>query len=130
MKNTPDWARLKTEGRAKDIGVPWVEAEAVLLAELYTERGVARSIAAAYLRGGVDSLAEYDEALKQEEPLELENREQLFLDAGEAGLNVTPDTPTDVLVAELQQKVVKKKSSKKEVAPKKEKPLVEVKKAK
>ncbi len=68
MSNELDYTKLVAQGRAKAFGVPWSEAELTFLVSLGKPleeggRGLARSVAADYLRAGVLTLEAYDKAV-------------------------------------------------------------------
>lgn len=61
-----NYENLVAEGRAKAHGLPWSPEELELLISLEKERGVARVSAADYIRNGIKSLEDYDQAVKKD----------------------------------------------------------------
>jgi len=59
-----DFSKLVPQGRAKANGVCWSETELELLISLERERGLARNVAADYIRNGISSLEDFDKATK------------------------------------------------------------------
>jgi hypothetical protein len=99
-----DWSKLVSQGRAKAIGVSWSEAELKARYEL--------GIPAEYVRQGILTKEDYDNALKQG-PIEQKTKEEVMKEAKEEGISATPDAPKEV-VADLVQKAKEKKAK---VAP-------------
>jgi hypothetical protein len=110
MSQTPNWGSLVAKGRAKAIGVPWTEEEAL-----------ARSlgIPAEYVRSGILTVEDFETAQKDDakagRPLERLPHNELVALAKERGIEFTPETPDATLAQLLAVKPVKpvKKSKKK-----------------
>ena len=104
----PNWGKLYTSGRCKEIGVAWSEEEAVALSQ---------GIPAQYVRDGITSLEEYEEVKKSDEkngtPLERQTRAELVEKANELKVVFTPQTP-DYALARLISQAKPKKEVKKE----------------
>lgn len=97
---SPNWARLKQQGRAKDIGVPWSaeEANAVFVLKIPAE----------FVRRGCITTEDYDELKAEDEkvmskdgelPLAAMPREQLLKKANDAGIVFTNDATEETLRA-------------------------------
>jgi len=99
-----NWAKLKAEGRAKDIGISWSEEE---LKAVYTEK-----IPADYVRKGILTVEQYTEALELEEKsgksLETEDIEVIKAKAKDLNINATPDADKDSLIRNIKVKEAKK----------------------
>lgn len=67
-----NYDNLVTKGRAKAYGQPWSPEELEFLISLERERGLARSLAADYIRNGIKSLKDYDKAKENDfKPLDV-----------------------------------------------------------
>jgi hypothetical protein len=91
----PNWAKLKEEGRVKDIGISWNEEE---LKALYEEK-----IPADYVREGILTKEDYAKALEQEakdgkKSIAKMSKEDLMSEAVQLGVKVTPDASKESLV--------------------------------
>jgi len=114
-----DWGKLVAQGRAKAIGVSWNEEE---LKAIY-----ALKIPAEYVREGILTTEDYQNALAGEKPAVLQPREKLVEQAKEVGIEATPDAPKEVLADLIgKKKVLAKKEVK--VAPKAQKAVKKTKK--
>lgn len=60
-----DWTNLVSQGRAKAYGVAFSVEETDFRQKLELERGLSRIDAANFVRAGVASLKEYDEAVEK-----------------------------------------------------------------
>ena len=61
-----NYAKLVSSGRAKAHGVCWTAEELELLISLVKERNVIMTVAADFVRNGVESLEDYDKAVKKD----------------------------------------------------------------
>jgi len=93
-----NYNKLVGQGRAKAIGQPWTAEELEALITLERERKLHRTIAADYIRNGILTVEDYDEAKKKDfKPLNEE----------EASVKASDD------LKKRGEKVVKKDKSKK-----------------
>lgn len=60
-----NYAKLVSSGRARAVNQPWEAEELELLFVLIKERKVAMTIAADFIRNGIESLEEYDKAVEK-----------------------------------------------------------------
>lgn len=60
-----NYANLVIQGRAKAHGQPWSPEELELLIEI-EKKGVSRTSAADYIRNGIKSLEDYEQAVKKD----------------------------------------------------------------
>lgn len=60
-----NYAKLVSSGRAKAYGVLWSAEELELIRSLIEERKIAMTIAADFVRNGIESLEDYDKAVKK-----------------------------------------------------------------
>lgn len=60
-----NYANLVIQGRAKAHGQPWSPEELELLISI-EKKGISRASAADYIRNGIKSLEDYDEAVKKD----------------------------------------------------------------
>ena len=88
-----NWAKLKAEGRCKEIGVPWNEKELEAIYKL--------KIPAEYVRKGILDKDEYEETT-----LKIKGDDELLKEAKEKGSTATHDAPTFVLENEIKDKVI------------------------
>lgn len=123
---SPNWAKLKEQGRCKEVGVPWSSEEAKAVFELH--------IPAPYVRRGcltVDSFNEMkaadDEYVEKhgEKSLEAMGQAELYKKAVEADVEVTPQATADGLRSILEGLKPKKKAAPKKAAKKVSKKKVE-----
>lgn len=72
-----NFTNLVAQGRAKAIGQPWSEIELEALLKIERERGIARTIAADFVRNGILTLEAYDRSVDEGfKPLSLEESAQ------------------------------------------------------
>ena len=91
---TPNWARLVSQNRAKDIGVPWNEKESAALAAGVSPDLVRRG---ALTPKDAEKFAKADAAAVEETgnlPVDAMDRAHLATRARELGLEFSPETPT------------------------------------
>lgn len=101
-----NWTQLTTQGRARDIGIPWTEEEQVALVELIKHTGLDRAEVARFVRDGISSIEAYEAALKSgKKPA---TRADLESKAKEAGISFDSAAPDAVL-----EKATAKQKSKK-----------------
>jgi predicted DNA-binding protein YlxM (UPF0122 family) len=102
-----NWTNLVTQGRAKDVGIPWSEKELDLMLEIAHKHNDHLSAIAPYIRKGISSVEEYEEALSGgDKP---KTREDLEGEAKDAGVEFDPEaTPDAVLEKETSSKKSKK----------------------
>jgi len=86
-----DWSKLYSQGRCKEIGVPWNDTEAHAVHTL--------KIPAALVREGVLTLEEYEKRKGEKQ----ETKEELFQKAKALGSQATKDAPEGVLKKEIEQ---------------------------
>lgn len=102
-----NYARLKAQGRVKDIGVPWNEAELKAIYKL--------KIPADYVRDGILTLEDYEDAVREEKetskPLTREAISVLFDICKHLKILVTPDAEHDSLVRVITSELRKTKQS-------------------
>ena len=100
--STPNWAKLKAEGRVKDLGIPWTDKEKVAIYEL--------KIPADFVRRGALPLEGYEKiqeadakALKKNGELPLDGQElkDLHKKAKKLGIEFTPDAGREALIREI-----------------------------
>lgn len=117
---TPNWGKLKEQGRCKEIGIPWNQVE---MTALHTF-----NIPADYVRRGCLTPDEYEEMLAADEayiekngekPLDLMSKAELLEKAEQAEVEVTNQVTEDGLRGILSNLTKPKKKAAKEVAPKK-----------
>lgn len=109
MSTRLDWGKLKTQGRCKDIGVPWNKEESKAVFEL--------GIPGEYVRVGVLDKEQY-KAMKEKEketgivPLILKPRQELYDMALKRKLEFTEEVTNESLaklIEEYDEKEAKKK---------------------
>ena len=100
--STPNWAKLKAEGRVKDIGIPWTDEEKKAFYEF--------KIPADFIRRGALTLKDYEKiqaedakALKKtgELPLVGQELKDLQKKAKKLGVEFTPDAGKEALIREI-----------------------------
>lgn len=105
-----NWGKLYSQGRVKDVGVPWNEEESKALYEL--------KIPAEYVRSGITSLHAYTKQLEKEakegKSIEVLSRDSLISKAKELGLDFTPEATNDTLVKLITKKEKQIKSEEKQ----------------
>lgn len=111
--STPNWGRLKAQGRVKDVGLPWNADEAKALAE---------GVPADYVRRGALSLDDYEDIVAADEkalkkngelPVEALSRTDLQNKAIELEIAFTPEVTDETLRSLIAQAPAKKASAKK-----------------
>ena len=104
-----DWPKLVSQGRAKDNGVAWNEAELEALDLLIRETGLSRPDIAPYVRAGIRTLEEYEAAkakeAKEGKRTEHKTRKELVNDAAAAGV-VVNDAMSDTTIAKQTEQAV------------------------
>lgn len=109
---TPNWGKLKAQGRVKDVGLPWNADEA---------NAIAAGVPADYVRRGALTVEDFEKMAKADagaavKPLEAMNTAELLSEAKAMGVDgFTPDIPDDVLrklVDEARGEVVEEKPKK------------------
>lgn len=107
-----NWGKLYSQGRVKDVGVPWNEEESKALSEL--------KIPVEYVRSGITSLHAYTKELEKEakegKSTEILSRDKLVSKAKELGLDFTPEATNDTLVKLIAKKEKQIKSEEKQKA--------------
>lgn len=93
-----DWPNLVAKGRAKAIGIPWNDAEQKAIYEY--------QIPADYVRQGILTPEDYKEQKEKEEktgqkPIYAKSIRELTEMARGLKINVTPDTPREVLISAI-----------------------------
>ena len=105
----PNWAKLYTSGRCKEIGIPWTADEAIAVSKL--------GIPVEYVRDGIVTLEEYEEAKTSDEkngtPLERQPRSELETKARELKVVFAPQTSNFALARLISQKKEKPANAKK-----------------
>ena len=98
-----DWGRLYEQGRCKQIGVAWNEAEKQAV---FIEK-----VPADYVRMGCLTKADHERMVAEERgevartgkvPLTQLRKEQLYALCQHQGLNVTPDATKSTMIEELR----------------------------
>lgn len=104
-----NWTRLVTQGRAKDIGIAWNEEEQEAIATLIAHTGAERVEVAQYVRDGILTVEEYDEAQKAgEKPT---GREELEAEAKALGIefdSAATDTTLKKVIEDAKKLAAKK----------------------
>lgn len=68
-----NYAKLVSSGRAKAYGQPWTAEELELVLSLVNDKRLAMTVAADFVRNGIESLGDYDKAVKKKfKPLNVE----------------------------------------------------------
>lgn len=79
-----NYANLVAQGRAKGYGQPWSPEELELLIAI-EKKGVSRTLAADYIRNGIKSLEDYEQAVKKDfKPLTVDEAKEEAVKAIEA----------------------------------------------
>ena len=88
-----DWAKLVSQGRAKDIGIPWTEEEvrAVFILKIPAE----------YVRKGILTLEAYE---KVKGSISDKSKEELMAEAKKEGIAVTPEATKESLKKVIAEK--------------------------
>ena len=102
-----DWAKLVSQGRAKDIGIPWTEEEvrAVFILKIPAE----------YVRKGILTLEAYE---KVKGSISDKSKEELMAEAKKEGIAITPEATKESLkklIAAKKESKIKAKPVKKTV---------------
>lgn len=109
--SNPNWAKLVSEGRAKEIGIPWGGDTDTEGTEAYARYVL--KIPAEYVRTGVLTLDAYQEARQSDasgtKPLERKTRKELMADAEDLGVVVNAVTPDSVVREVIRGKKAKNK---------------------
>ena len=104
-----NWGKLYSQGRVKDVGVPWSDAESKALYEF--------KIPVEYVRSGIKTLEAYNKALEKElkdgKPTERLGKDKLIARATELGLEFTPEVTDDGLVKLIKTEEKKIKEAEK-----------------
>jgi len=113
-RSGPNWTKLYSAGRCKEIGLPWSEEEAIAVFSL--------GIPPEYVRDGILTVEDYEEAKTSDEkngkPLERQTRGELDKLANELKVVFTPQTPDLALVRLISKAQEPKKEAKKVVKKK------------
>lgn len=109
----PDWVKLVSEGRAKDVGIAWSDEEDKALRDF--------QIPADYVRDGILNPEDYAKALEKEvrdgvKPLARMSVEDLTQKAQKLGIKMTPDVSKDSLVRAIKGAYALKKNKAKQQA--------------
>jgi len=88
-----DWAKLVSQGRAKDIGIPWTEEEvrAVFILKIPAE----------YVRKGILTLEAYE---KVKGSISDKSKEELMAEAKKEGIAITPEATKESLKKVIAEK--------------------------
>ena len=88
-----DWAKLVSQGRAKDIGIPWTEEEvrAVFILKIPAE----------YVRKGILTLEAYE---KVKGSISDKSKEELMAEAKKESIAVTPEATKESLKKVIAEK--------------------------
>jgi hypothetical protein len=101
-----NWTSLVTQGRARDVGIPWTGEELEQLIALSRDTGLGMSESSKYFKNGVKTQEEYKKATAPK------SRKDLEKEAEKEGLEFAPETPDTVLVKETERKAKEKEEEK------------------
>lgn len=103
-----NWPQLVAQGRAKDIGLAWNEEEQEALAALIAHTNLDRVSVAPYVRNGILTVEDYDQAKAEEEKAgdkDTKNKTRKELEKAAKALNVEfNEDMTDSVLAGLIKK--------------------------